>query len=523
MTIGDCRRFALAWVCAAASLAIAGARDAFESKSSAVPETPIDRLVAADLKEVGLSMAPAASDEVFFRRVYLDVIGLPPSTEALTAFLKDKSPDKRTRLIDKLLDEPRFADRWSMKWADLLRVKAEFPINLWPNAVQAYHGWIHESLVSNKPYDQFVREMLTTSGSNFRDPPVNFYRALQGRKPENIAAVVALTFMGSRLETWPADRRAGMEQIFSRVAYKPTAEWKEEIVYNNPAINEPLSAILPDGTILRVASGDDPRVAFADWLIRPDNPHFTQPIVNRAWYWLVGRGIIHEPDDIRSDNPPINPELMAHLQSEFARSKYDLKHLFRLILNSRAYQQSSIAVSPSQQQLAEQHFGCYTPRRLDAEILSDAMVMLFGGAEGYESPIPEPFTHVPSYYHATQLADASTTSTFLELFGRSPRDTGLESERSNQTNARQRMYLLNSSAIQKQIMRSRAVRDWVSKSKTDDALVENIYLGVLTRRPTPHEIEVGRTYIKQTKEGRSAAATDLAWALINSREFLYRH
>lgn len=522
MPVSRVLRMTVTCACLLASFAF-GDREAFEDRSLDLPKTPLDRLVEADLRRVGLEIAPAATDDVFLRRVYVDVIGVLPTAEARAAFVKDDRPDKRSRLIEKLLDDPRYADRWSMKWADLLRVKAEFPINLWPNGVQAYHGWIHDSLATNKPYDRFVRELLTTSGSNFRDAPVNFYRALQGRQPENIAQVVALTFMGSRIDTWPADRRGGLEQIFSRVAYKPTAEWKEEIVYNNPAMNEPLAAILPDGSMLRVAGGDDPRVAFSDWLVRADNAHFTRPIVNRIWCWLMGRGIIHEPDDIRPDNAPVNPALLAHLEAELVRSKFDLKHVYRIILNSRVYQQSSIAHSPSQQQLAEQHFGCYAPRRLDAEILSDALVSLFGGAEGYESPIPEPFTHVPSYYHAVQLADASTTSTFLELFGRSPRDTGLESERSNQTTPRQRMYLLNSSAIQKQIARSRAVRDWVGNSKSDDALIENIYLGILTRRPTRREIEVGRTYIKQSTDGRTAAAVDLAWALVNSREFLYRH
>ena len=167
--------------------------------------------------------------------MYLDVIGTLPRPQEVLRFLRDERPHKRAILIDSLLEREEFADYWTLKWCDLLRVKAEFPINLWPNAVQAYHRWIYEAIRDNKSYDEFVRELLTSSGSNFRVPPVNFYRAIQGtRSRPTIAAAVALTFMGARIENWPEERRAGMAAFFERVAYKSTAEWKEEIVYPDP-------------------------------------------------------------------------------------------------------------------------------------------------------------------------------------------------------------------------------------------------------------------------------------------------
>lgn len=196
---------------------------------------------------------------MFIRRVHLDVIGIPPEAAEVLAFLKDSRPDKRAVLIDSLLARDEYADYWSMKWCDLLRVKSEFPINLWPNAVQAYQRWIREALRDNLPYDRMARELLTSSGGNFRVPQVNFLRAVQGKGPQPLAAAVALTFMGSRIETWPADRRAGMEALFSRLAYKTTAEWKEEIVCLDPAPMGPLEAMLPDGRKLRVQPGNDPR------------------------------------------------------------------------------------------------------------------------------------------------------------------------------------------------------------------------------------------------------------------------
>ena len=183
----------------------------------------IDELVFAKLEQCNVQPAAVCSDAVFVRRAYLDVIGTLPTGTRRREFLLDRSPNKRRALIDRLLEREEFADYWAMKWSDLLRVKAEFPINLWPNAAQAYHRWIRTCLKENMPYDQFVREMLTASGSNFRVPPVNFYRAMQNREPQGIAQAVALTFMGTRAEKWPKDRLAGMAAFFSQVGYKSTA------------------------------------------------------------------------------------------------------------------------------------------------------------------------------------------------------------------------------------------------------------------------------------------------------------
>ena len=231
-------------------------------------------------------------------------------------------------------------------WSDLLRIKAEFPINLWPNAAQAYHRWVRTCIKDNTPYDQMVRQMLTSSGSNFRVPPVNFYRAMQNREPAGIAQTVALTFMGTRADKWPKDRLAGMAAFFTKVGYKSTAEWKEEIVFFDPyktnAVAGSLAAVFPDGAAAHLSPDQDPREVFADWLIDPKNRWFTQNIANRVWAWLLGRGIIQEPDDARPDNPPSNPELLALLERELIASHYDLKQLYRLIVTSKTYQLSSI-------------------------------------------------------------------------------------------------------------------------------------------------------------------------------------
>jgi hypothetical protein len=279
-------------------------------------------------------------------------------------------------------------------------------------------------------------------------------------------------------------------------------------------------ATFPDGTRANLKGDRDPRAVFADWLIDPQNPWFTRTIVNRVWSWLLGRGLIDAPDDIRADNPPSDPELLAFLEQELISSHYDLKHIYRLILNSKTYQLSCVPRA-AQPQVAD-HFACYPLRRLEAEVLIDAINQVTGSSEQYSSPIPEPFTVIPAGQRSIALPDGSITSSFLELFGRPPRDTGLESERNNRITAAQRLHLLNSSHIQRQIEQSRMVQAEVRSSRTPREITAALYLGVLSRFPTEDELKSAETYL-QSGANRRQAVTDLAWALINSAEFLYRH
>lgn len=504
-------------------------RATFELLTPATPQGRIDELVFAKLKEVGIEPANPCSDPVFLRRVYLDVIGTLPTVEEAKAFLADKSPDKRKKLIDALLERPEFAEYLAMKWCDILRVKAEFPINLWPNAAQAYHRWIRNSIRDGLPYDKFVREMLTSSGSNFRVPQVNFYRALQSKDPKSIARTVALTFMGSRADKWPDERLTGMSAFFLKLGYKRTGEWKEEIVFFDPdkvytpppppgpapkpdakktaakkaakaAPVPPPKPVFPDGTTAEIPLGKDPRIVFADWLVTPKNPWFTRHIANRVWYWVMGRGIVHEPDDIRPDNPASNPELLNWLGDELVKADYDLKHLYRLILNSSTYQLSSIPKSKDPK--AAIYFASYTVRRLEAEVIIDALNQITGTTESYMSIIPEPYTFVPETRRAISLPDGSITSAFLELFGRPSRDSGMESERNNRITAGQRLHLLNSNHVRKKLN-----GPGIQRLREGNAR-ENLYLAILSR--FPGDLDWGD-------------GGDLPWELINSTEFLFRH
>jgi len=500
----------------------------YEIEGEIKPRCRIDELVFARLKKSGISRAALCSDDVFVRRAHLDVTGTLPSADEARAFILDRNPEKRAVLIDRLLERDEFADYWAMKWCDLLRVKSEFPINLWPNAVQAYHHWIRTCLKENVPYDRMVRELLTSSGSNFRVPQVNFYRAVQSRDPQAIAQAVALTFMGARAEKWPKERLSAMASFFSRIGYKSTGEWKEEIVYYDPAKAPPGGEagafVFPDGRGARPAPGQDPREVFADWLLAPGNAWFARNLANRAWSWLLGSGIVHEADDIRPDNPPRDPALLAFLEREAAAARYDLKHLFRLILNSQVYQLSSIP--RCDRGISEANFASYQPRRLDAEVLIDAVCRITGTTEQYSSAIPEPLTFIPEGQRSIALPDGSIGSSFLEMFGRPPRDTGLESERNNRVTADQRLHMLNSSHIQMKIQQSvklRGVIQGAAKPSDPAGPARELYLTVLSRFPTREELGVIGAYFKTEQGNRWVQVTDLVWALINSFEFLYRH
>ncbi len=521
--------FVLTALAGSAVAAAEGPPRIFEGTADLAGESAIDKAVLRRLKKLGIQPAKVCTDHVFVRRVFLDVIGTLPTADETSRFLGDKDPKKRAALIDRLLKRKEFAVYWAMKWSELLRVKAEFPINLWPNAAQAYYLWIWTSLKRNMPYDKFVRLQLTSSGSNFRVAPVNFYRAMQNKEPETIAKAAALTFMGARADKWKKDRLAGMAGFFTYVGYKRTQEWKEEVVFfdsikaaTDAAEGKAMEATSPDGKTVKLSPDVDPRLAFADWLIAPKNPWFARNIANRSWYWLLGRGIIHQPDDARDDNPPVNPELLDLLAKELVAARYDLKHVFRLILNSKTYQLSSVPRSRSPK--AEPNFACYPIRRLGAEVLIDAICQITDTQEAYSSRIPEPFTWIPEHHRTISLPDGSITSPFLEMFGRPPRDTGLESERNNRPTAAQRLHLLNSTHILGKINNSKKLQSLMKFSKGDlRPAATRLYLTILSRLPTEKELKTVQAYSQGEETKGRNALIDLTWALLNSSEFLYRH
>jgi len=494
----------------------------------------IDELVYAKLQAMNLPPSPLSTDEAFLRRAYLDVIGILPTADEARAFLAH--PD-RAKLIDSLLARDEFNDFWSLKWGDLLRIKSEYPVRVWPKAVAVYYQYVHDSLAANKPYDQFARELLTSSGSNFRVGPANFVRAVPAKDARTLGETAALVFMGERIgcarchahpqESWGLDDDLQLGAFFARVNYKGTQEWKEEIVYpdfkqtlRHPRTRAVVEARLPGAAApTKIGVEEDPRGQFADWLTAPSNPYFAKNISNRIWFWLLGRGIVNEPDDLRPTNPPTNPELLAYLESELVTHRYDLRHLYRLILNSRTYQLSS---EPNQWNAGDTAlFSHYPVKRLAAEQMLDAISQFTETNEKFRSIIPEPYSNWPATYRATQISDGNTECNFLDLFGRPPRDTPYETERNNDPTLKQALYFLNSEQLEGKVSGSPHLKRVLAKP--DPEVVDDIYLSSISRFPTPEEKKRLLDYLTAKKSTRAQAVQDVAWALLNAKEFEFNH
>lgn len=492
-------------------------RSTFEASQWSIPESRIDALVQDSLAASDLSMAAPCSDAVFLRRLWLDLCGTLPDRQGVEAFLSDASLDKRIRIIDTFMGSEAYVDFITLRWCDLLRVKSEYPVNLWPNAVQAYHRWVKEAVVENRPYDRFARELLTGTGSNFRVPAANFYRVAPTKSPSDLAGVVSFTFMGQPLDSLGDGAATDLAGFFAALGFKRTQEWKEEIVYWNGSASGETEYRLPDGTALRLPSREDAREPLAKWMTAEANPWFAACVVNRLWYWFNGYGLYEDADDISS--PCLNADLVAYLSGELVSSGYDLQHVSRLILSSRTYQQSCLPRGDS----VSSPFASYQVRPMEAEVLADALHQLIGISFLYTSPIPEPFTFIPPDTRTIALADGSITSPFLETFGRPSRDSGKLGERSVEASAAQRLYLLNSEDMHSHLT-ARRLADLVGAvGRSPVEWTDALYLSILSREPSREERQEFLSLFREQKGQGRRAFVDLAWALINSKEFQFKH
>ena len=505
-----------------------------------LPKTPVDKILAANWEKNSLSMPKTASDAVFFRRIMLNVAGKLPSPKEVTDFLKDKDKEKRQKLIDRILDSDEYANMMSMRFADMLRIKSEFPINLWPNAVQAYHRKIYGDLKNDRSYREMVMEMLTSSGSNFRYPYANFFRASANRQPEGLAKVTALTFMGIRTEKMKEDDLKKFMAFFSRIRYKSTDEWKEEIVYTDP-LPCTVKARTPNGDSFTISSPEeDPRNVFAKWLLQEDNPYFARAFVNRLWHYYFGKGLIHPADDMpivpiskfrrffgKEEEKCVNTDLLEYLAEEFRKSNYSIKHVSRLILNSRAYQAPSAPMKKENYEKELKYFAVYPLRRMEAEVIVDMLGSAVWMRERYMSVIPEPFTYIPVGRPSVLIDDGSITSGLLDKFGRPSRDSGELSERKNIATDAQRLYLMNSSRLYNATKNyGTNVSRWTRKNPTSG--INDIYLRLLSRYPEKKEMDKLLKRLPPVKNRNFynvyvKFCQDLAWALVNTKEFLFYH
>ncbi len=487
-----------------------------------VANSDIDKHIASSLASQKLEATPACDDATFHRRASLVLTGRLPSWQEAEAFLADKAEDKRDKLIDRLMSSDAFVDFQVLKWGDLLRIKAEFPSNIWPNGVQAYTRWVREQVRANRPYDEMIYELLTSTGSNYRDPAVNFYRAFQKREPALIADNVALLFLGIRKapESFPP--------FFTQLRYKATKEWKEEIVYLD--LDAPMkesSFEMPDGQTIKLEDRRDARRYLARWLVgergKRVNHAFARCMVNRVWFWIMGRGIIHPVDDLNPKNLPSNKALLDMLEKDFVASGYDIQKLMKSILLSDAFERSSLYGGEQKEQAeAIKHFAVFPTTRLTSEQLIDALGDMTGILDVYTSKVPEPYSYYPNDIRAVQLEDGSVGTPQLELFGRPSRDVSLESDRSNDLNSKQVLYLLNSAGVLVKLAESEKLKALCDESADAPELLKRIYLMMLSRYPSEQESELLLPHL-ENKATRHKQAQLIIWALLNSPEFLFNH
>ncbi len=448
------------------------------------------------------------NDAIFLRRLYLNTTGELPSVEITEAFLSSKSKDKRQVLINQVLNTEAHGKYFLMRWGDILRIKSEFPSNLWPNGVQAYNRWLLNHLNQNTPYDQLVKELLTSKGSNFKQPAVNFYRAFQDRDPREVYANIHLLFMGEQKVP------DSLHVCFSQMKFKQTKEWKEEIVYTDVWMKSPsMKLALPSGKKLKFKQHEDWRDSYVEWLVSDSNRRFAEAIVNRVWYWIMGKGLVTEPDPMLWPKkvPKNRQKIMDELVDNFVKSGYDLKTLTAEILSSKYFQ------SP----VGDTTF--FKQQRLPAEIIVDVIARQLGISDIYQSRVPEPFTFYPENTPSRDLGDATVSSPTLELFGKTSRDVSLESQRDNALSDRQLLYLMNSNDLEMKIRKSSIVKNIAKQSKSNGEILKEIFMRTLCRRPNENEKVLFLNYSKNNKLNKFNFAYDVYWTVINSNEFLFNY
>jgi hypothetical protein len=495
----------------------------------------IDTAVFEKLKLLGIPASPVADDATFLRRVYVDVTGALPKAEEAASFLADTDPSKRDKVIDRLLDSPEYADYFTNKWNMVLRNKKRGTDDT--GSTYAFYRWIWNSLYTNRPYDEFVREIIAASGQWTESPGVVWYREVD-QINEQVEDTAQL-FLGLRIqcarchhhpfEKWSQNDYYGFSAFFSRVTKKTitvpgflrTAR-DRRIVHNpgaasakNPRSGETLKPTGLGSPALVIPADHDPRQYLADWMARKDNPFFAHALVNRYWKHFFDRGIVEPEDDMRATNPPSNPRLLNGLAEHFIASKFDLKGLVRMICRSNTYQLSSL---PNDHNLKDkQNFSRYYPKRLTAEVLYDAFHQVTASTQAYSG--------LPTGTRAVQLPDPSKGPYFLKVFGQPQADTACECERSQEANLAQSLHLLNSSEVQNKIAgaNGRASKLAADKERSDQDKLKELYRWVYSRQPDAVELKIATAHLAKHEKNPKVAWEDIIWALINTKEFLFNH
>jgi hypothetical protein len=486
----------------------------------------IDTLVAAKLRKLRIAPSEVCTDEEFLRRATIDIAGVVPTVEEFVAFTTSTAPDKRAKLVEELLGRKEFAEIWVNKWAEMLQVRT-VPNQVSQKGMFLYYNWLVEKLQNNTPMDEMVRDILGASGGTFRSPATNFYQGTLDRQllTENVAQV----FMGMRIQCaqchnhpfdrWTMDDYYSFAAFFSQIGRKQGEDYRETIVFNagGGEQNHPVGGRVMKPKFLgdaepEIKPGEDRRVVMAKWLASKENPFFAKSFVNRVWAHFQGIGIVEPVDDFRVSNPATNPELLDALAKRFTDTNFDLKALVRDITASRTYQRSTLRNESNK--LDEKNFAHANLRRIKAENLLDII------SEVTETK--DKFPGLPLGARAVQIANGVTSTYFLTTFGRATRETVCSCEVKMEPTLSQALHLLNGDTTNAKIAQGGVIKKLMETKKFPEERIEDLYIRTLGRKPLKAELD---RLLPAFAPGANAeqALTDLFWALLNSREFLFNH
>ena len=486
----------------------------------------IDDLVYAKLRKLRLRPSDVCDDPTFLRRAYLDLTGTLPTPEDLRRFLAEPSPAKRVHLIESLLNRPEFADLWVMKWAELLQIRSRQD-QFSQKAALAYYQWLRDQMLTNVPIDRIVRTLLTASGSTLANPAANYYQVTTDTL--KIAENTAQVFMGMRIQCaqchnhpfdrWTMNDYYSFAAFFPQIGRKQGEDPRDYIVFDR---NEGEVKHLVTGKAMppkflgaakpEISKGQSRREVLAQWLASPDNPHFARNLVNVVWAHFLGRGIIDPVDDVRISNPASNPELLDALAGKFTEYSYDFRRLVRDICTSRTYQ---LSTQPNDTNAGDdRNFAKASVRRLRAEVLLDCLSQV--------TETKDKFNGIPRGAHAVQIPDGNTSSYFLTTFGRATRETVCSCEVRTEPNLSQALHLLNGSTVENKINDGGVVRKALKAGQKPEAILDDLYLRCLCRRPSEEERARLLAFFKDAKS-EEQVLNDLFWALLNAKEFVFNH
>lgn len=487
--------------------------------------TWVDDLVDAKLKSLRIAPSNVCDDETFLRRVTIDLVGLLPTEEERNEFLADKSQDKRSEYVERLLSRKEFVDLWVMKWAEILQIRSINNIVDKKGAL-LYHQWLDRRIASNQPLNKMVRDLITASGGTFENPPTNYYQA--ERNTLKLTENVAQAFLGMRIQCaqchnhpfdrWTMDDYYGFAAFFAQIGRKRADDPRETIVYNSggggmkhPVTGQTVAPKYLGGAEAEVTNRDR-REAVAEWLVSPENPFFAKRIANLVWTHFFGRGIVHEPDDFRVSNPPVNGPLLNALASHLVKSEWDFRELVREIVNSKTYQRECDTNETNL--LDNSNFSHSAVRRIRAEVLLDILAQV--------TETKNKFPGLPEGARAVQVADGRTSTYFLTTFGRATREEVCSCAVSMDPSLSQALHLLNGDVGNQRIQQGGVIDRWIKEGRHDTEIIDELFVRCYGRSPKERE-RVETLATVQNGSERKQALEDVFWALLNSPEFIFNH